>query len=214
MDLFEFFKETETLAEKVQRVFEEAWNRIQAANLTDAEKTYLVQQAREKCYLSKDAAAMIETVKAADNKVYDINSKAAMIGGDANGGFVSAETEHGRAYIGSERYYTQDNISLYLDGGYRKEMHLYITLKTQDGKKPRIDGIQTAADIETRVNEEIASIEQIASFAENLKGLQEKRAAAEKMVEEIKSACKGLTDIQQKLGFETGYYSVFKRGTL
>lgn len=214
MDLFEFFKETETLAEKAQRVFEESRARIQAADLTDAQKENLILKAGNISLLTKAAADMVENVKAADGLVYDINSKAKMIGGEVDRGrtYTAArrQWEFTRASVSED--YGKDYINIYLAGDYKRELSLNVTLKKEDGKKARIDGVKTAADIESRIESNIAKMQNIADFAEHEKALEEKRAAVVKIAEEIKAACKNLYEVSDDFGFTLNSYSVFKSG--
>lgn len=215
MDLFEFFKETETAAEKVQRVFEESRARIQAADLTDAQKENLIYKVGNINLLTKAAADMVDSVKAADGLVYDINSKAKMIGGEVDRGgrnYTAArrQWEFVRAYVSED--YGRDYINIYPAGDYQQKLSLNVTLKQEPGKKSRIDGVKTAADIESRIESNIAKMQNIADFAEHEKALEEKRAAVVKIVEEIKAACKGLYEVSDDFGFTLDSYSVFKSG--
>lgn len=215
MDLFEFFKETETAAERIQRIFEEVRERIRKTDLTDAQKENLILKAGNINLLTKAAADMVESVKAADGLVYDINSKAKMIGGEVDRGgrtYTAArrQWEFTRAYVSED--YGRDYINIYLSGNGRRELSLNVTLKKEDGKKARIDGVKTAADIESRIESKIAEMQNIADFAEHEKALEEKRAAVVKIAEEIKAACKGLYEVSDDFGFTLNSYSVFKSG--
>lgn len=215
MDLFEFFKETETAAGRIQRTFEEVRERIRKTDLTDAQKENLILKAGNINLLTKAAADMVDSVKAADGLVYDINSKAKMIGGEVDRGgrnYTAArrQWEFTRAYVSED--YGRDYINIYLSGNVRRELSLNVTLKKEDGKKARIDGVTTAADIESRIESKIAEMQNIADFAEHEKALEEKRAAVVKLAAEIKAACKGLYEVSDDFGFTLNSYSVFKSG--
>ena len=215
MDIFEFFKETETAAERIQRTFEEVRERIRKTDLTDAQKENLILKAGNINLLTKAAADMVDSVKAADGLVYDINSKAKMIGGEVDRGgrtYTAArrQWEFTRAYVSED--YGRDYINIYLSGNGRRELSLNVTLKQEPGKKARIDGVKTAADIESRIESKIAEMQNIADFAENEKALEEKRAAVVKLAGEIKAACKGLYEVSDDFGFTLESYSVFKSG--
>lgn len=216
MNLFDIVNqaEPETAAGRIQRTFEEVRERIRKTDLTDAQKENLILKAGNINLLTKAAADMVDSVKAADGLVYDINSKAKMIGGEVDRGrtYTAArrQWEFTRASVSED--YGRDYINIYLAGDYKRELSLNVTLKKEDGKKARIDGVKTAADIESRIESNVAKMQNIADFAEHEKALEEKRAAVIKLADEIKAACKGLYEISDDFGFTLDSYSVFKSG--
>lgn len=192
----------------IKRVFTEAVKRIKAADLTDAQRNKLILEAGDKKIFAEAIAHMLETVAKAEGKVYDVNGKAALIGGKIREDWrgdksAYAEGEFWRAYV-NERYSWKE-INIYMKGNSTKETCVRIELKTEEGKKPRIDAAKTAENMRSSLAARLEEIEKIGTFAGNVKALEEKKAAVLAMIEDIKKSANAGLDTVRDFGLYANY---------
>lgn len=192
----------------IKRVFTEAVERIKAADLTDTQRNKLMLEAGDKKIFAEAIAYMLETVTAAEGKVYDVNSKAALIGGKIREDWrgdksAYAEGKFWRAYV-NERYSWKE-IKIFMKGNSTKEICIRIELKTEEGKKPRIDAAKTAENMKASLAARLEEIEKIGLFAGNVKALEEKKAAVLAMIEDIKKSANAGLDTVRDFGLYANY---------
>lgn len=192
----------------IKRVFTEAVERIKTADLTDAQRNKLILEAGDKKIFAEAIAYMLETVAKAEGKVYDVNGKAALIGGKIREDWrgdksAYAEGDFWRAYV-NERYSWKE-IKIYMKGNSTKEICIRIELKTEEGKKPRIDATKTAENMKASLTARLEEIEKIGLFAGNVKALEEKKAAVLAMIEDIKKSANAGLDTVRDFGLYAGY---------
>lgn len=192
----------------IKRVFTEAVERIKAADLTDAQRNKLILEAGDKKIFAEAIAYMLETVAKAEGKVYDVNGKAALINGKIREDWrgdksAYAEGEFWRAHV-SERYSWKE-IHICMKGNSTKETCIRIELKTEEGKKPRIDAAKTAENMRMSLTARLEEIEKIGTFAGNVKALEEKKAAVLAMIEDIKKSANAGLDTVRDFGLYANY---------
>lgn len=192
----------------IKRVFTEAVERIKAADLTDAQRNKLILEAGDKKIFAEAIAHMLETVAKAEGKVYDVNGKAALINGKIREDWrgdksAYAEGDFWRAYV-NERYSWKE-IRIYMKGNSSKEICVRVELKTEEGKKPRIDAAKTAENMKASLNARLEEIEKIGTFAGNVKALEEKKAAVLAMIEDIKKSANAGLDTVRDFGLYANY---------
>lgn len=211
-------KVEETAAETLERVYAEARERIQAADLTEAQRERLLLDIGNCHILGSAAAYMLETVKNADGLVYDVNGKAAMIRGEVkshgwrNEKTAASEGEFWRAYV-TEQYGFKE-IRIYLKGDNNKELNIRILPKEEPNKKPRIDAEQVAEGMKNAVIEQATRIENAGIFAGRVKDLEEKKKAVLAMIAEMKKESIADYDTVSAFGFKEGNYSPFERARI
>ena len=199
---------TSAPAADIKRVHAEAVKRIKAADLTDAQRNKLILEAGDKKIFAEAIAHMLKTVASADGKVYDVNGKAALIGGKTREDWrgeksAYAEGDFWRAYV-NERYSWKE-IEIYMKGNSTKKMCVRIELKTEEGKKPRIDATKTAENMRVSLAARLEEIEKIGTFAGNVKALEEKKAAVLAMIEDIKKSANAGLDTVRDFGLYASY---------
>ena len=151
---------------------------------------------------------MLKTVASADGKVYDVNDKAALIGGKIREDWrgdksAYAEGDFWRAYV-NERYSWKE-IKIYMKGNSTKEICVRVELKTEEGKKPRIDATKTAENMRASLAARLEEIEKIGTFAGNVKALEEKKAAVLAMIDDIKKSATAGLDTVRDFGLYANY---------
>ena len=211
LNLFDMIPETET--DKISETYAAAKKRIEAADLEDRQRGRLMLDIEKYNTAASAACEMLEHIGEAAGKIYDVRGKAAIIAGevvDRWGGKQAYKTGDGwRAYV--EDRYSKHWACIGIDKwNYNRSFEIVLT--EEENKKPRIDASATAEKMRDLIDGLKDEMQKTADFAENVKVLEEKRAAVVKIAEEIKAACKGLYEVSDDFGFTLNSYSVFKSG--
>ena len=225
MTIFELLTEEKqpeerTLAAALETAYTESRSRIAAADLTDAQRKRLLQDVDKLHIIGTAAADILERIPAVDGKVYDINSKAAMIGGEVFRGsnYTSARRtrtgEGWNAYVSSSTYGNREYITIYPTGVGSEQREIQVVLSEAEGKKPRIDGDKTAESVRGLLQSVTEEITKSAVFAENVKALEAKKAAVMQMIEEIRGTVYGNYETVKAFGLYPDSYRPFYSRTV